>query len=296
LTLVFFGTPAFALPALEVASAYDLAAVVVRRRGTPVATWAVAHGLTLVEAPRLAGETLERLVAIPFRVGVVAAYGARIPTELVRRGLLNVHPSLLPRWRGANPIRAALRHGDEEVGVSVLWLTEELDAGPVVWQQAVSVGPEDDHGSLSDRLARLGAEGLARVLADIEGGRWPSGVPQDPSRATYAGKWGGAEEVVPEGRSALETWRWVRSLTPEPGARMRLGGREVLVRQARFVPRGGPHPELPPDGLGVAGEALWQAFADGFLAYLRLQPPGRRAMSGADFARGYLRGQASGRG
>lgn len=289
LRLVFFGTPSFALPSLTLClERHEVLAVVSRTadpKQSPVVALAVARGVPVLAPSTWDSASLERLLALPFSVGVVAAYGQLLPTPLLKRGLLNVHPSLLPRWRGANPIRRALWCGDEVTGVSLIWLTEQLDAGPIVWQESTPIGPEEDYGSLAQRLAQLGAAGLATVLERLERGETLTGRPQREAEATYASRLRPEEEWIAEDLSAEEAWRRLRALAPEPGGKIELGGRLVLVRRVRFL----PEERLSPGSLRVVGEELWQGRAGGTLAFQLLQPAGRKTMSGAAFARGYLR-------
>lgn len=292
--ILFLGTPDFALPALRrVSACHEVVAVVTRPprpagrglalRASPVALAARALGLEVLEPERLAAVegTLARL---PFDVGVLVAYGALLPPALVARGILNVHPSLLPRWRGPDPIRRAIWHGDPVTGVSVLWLTDRLDAGPVVAQTAVPIEAEDDHGRLSARLAEVGADLLVDVLERLAAGESLPGTPQDEALATYAAKIPPAEEILSSRLPVVEAWRRVRALAPSPGARLPLAGRTVQVLAARPDPGGG----LAPGAWRVVGGRLAVGFADGALELMAVKPAGGRAMAGIEFARGYL--------
>jgi methionyl-tRNA formyltransferase len=295
LRILFLGTPAFALPVLSaVAKRHDVVAVVTRPprpagRGlrpqpSPVAEAARALGLPVLEPERLTAEVTEDLLRLPFEVGVLAAYGALLPPPLLARGILNVHPSLLPRWRGPDPIRRALWHGDTETGVSVLWLTERLDAGPIVAQRAVPIRPEDDAGTLSERLAALGAELLVGVLEQRAAGADLPGTPQDEARATYAGKIAPEEEVLPFDLDVHAAWCRVRALAPRPGAKVWLAGKAVQVLEA--APLAGA--DGPPGAWRVRDGRLLVGFRDGALELRRVKPAGGKAMAGADYARGHL--------
>jgi methionyl-tRNA formyltransferase len=174
---------------------------------------------------------------------VVAAYGVLIPEELLDRVLwLNVHPSLLPRWRGAAPIERALMAGDEETGVSIIELVPELDAGPIAAQRAFPIEPEDDFGSISTRAAKLAAELLEDVLPE------PSLRPQADEGVTYAEKIGPADRELDWDRAPQELLNRIRALSPHIGARGELHGRPVTIWRARvegdeLVPL-----EVQPDG------------------------------------------------
>jgi methionyl-tRNA formyltransferase len=222
-------------------------------------------------APPPAKEVAERLgipVAQPARLDgsvelaadtvVVAAYGLLIPPALLDRGLwLNVHPSLLPRWRGAAPVERALMAGDAETGVTIHRTVEALDAGPVAAQAAFPVGPEDDAGTVYARSAELAAELLREVLAQPE----PEFEPQAENGVTYAEKIGPADRELDLARPAEELVNRVRALSPHIGARAVVEGRPLLVWKARVA-------------------------ADGSLELLEVQPEGKRRMAYAEYVRG----------
>lgn len=185
---------------------------------------------------------------------VVAAYGALIPKELLDRALwLNVHPSLLPRWRGAAPVERAIMAGDTETGVSIIRLVEELDAGPVGAAGDFPIGPDDDAGVVFERAADMGSELLDSVLALQEFG------PQE-GEATYAEKLGPADRELDWSRPPQELHDRIRALSPHIGARGELHGRPVIVWRSRIV--------------------------DGDLEILEVQPEGRRRMTLEEFERG----------
>lgn len=186
---------------------------------------------------------------------VVAAYGVLIPTPLLDRALwLNVHPSLLPRWRGAAPVERAIMAGDPETGVTIHETTPQLDAGPIAAQRAFPIGPEDDAGAVFERAAALAAELLDEVLPE------PSFRPQPTEGATYAEKITAADRELDWSLPAEEVVRKVRALSPHIGARAELHGRPVIV---------------------------WRAsVADGRAEPVEVQPAGRRRMSYEEFLRG----------
>ena len=194
---------------------------------------------------------------------VVAAYGALIPESLLERALwLNVHPSLLPRWRGAAPVERAIMAGDAETGVTIHRTTAELDAGPIAAQRAFPIGPEDDAGVVYERAAALAAELLEEVLAA------PSFRPQPDEGVTYADKLTAADRELDWSRDAEELLRRIRALSPHIGARGALNGRTLTVWRAR---------RARPDSALVAGE----------LELLEVQPDGRRRMTASEYLRGY---------
>jgi methionyl-tRNA formyltransferase len=176
-------------------------------------------------------------------VVVLVAYGALIPEAVLDRALwLNVHPSLLPRWRGAAPIERALMAGDPETGVSIIKLVPELDAGPIAAQRSFPVSEEDDFGTVSARAAALGAELIDEVLPE------PSFTPQSSEGVTYAEKIGPADRELDWSRPAKELLNRVRGLSPHIGARAELHGRPVAIWRARIEDGRLLPVEVQPDG------------------------------------------------
>ena len=206
----------------------------------------------------------ERLTELPTAAPavVVVAFGALVPDELLEERLwLNVHPSLLPRWRGAAPVERALMAGDPETGVTIHRTTAELDAGPIAAQRAFAVGPEDDAGTVYDRAGRLAVELLDEVLPD------PAFTAQPEDGATYAEKITAADRELDWSRPADELVNRVRALSPHIGAWGTVDGRRLVVWRARPA---GPESEL------VAGP----------VELLEVQPEGRRRMTAAEYLRG----------
>jgi methionyl-tRNA formyltransferase len=211
----------------------------------------------------------------------VCAFGALIKEPLLSdHRMLNVHPSLLPRWRGAAPIERAIMAGDERTGVSIMEVTAGLDSGPVCAQQPEPIAEEDTYGTLAGRLARLGGDLLVCALDEA-----PPCTEQDDAGATYAEKIGPEDRQLDSARPAVELERAVRALTPHIGAFVEVGEVRLGVLQARARAAGASPGELSVEsGRPVLG------CAEGALELLLVQPPGRRAMSGEDYVRG-LRGR-----
>jgi methionyl-tRNA formyltransferase len=230
-------------------------------------------------------EAFERLRAAQPDVAVVCAFGQLIREPLLSElELLNVHPSLLPRWRGAAPIERAIMAGDEETGVTIMRVTAGLDSGPITLQERMAIAPDDDFGSLSARLAELGGELIVSAL-DLRAAGELSFTEQDDSRATYAEKIAPSERRLDPGRPAVELERVVRALTPHIGAFLELdGGARLGVREA-FAEDGA----APAGDVRVDDGSLLLGCGRGLLRLAVLQPPGRRPMP----ADAYLRGHAA---
>ncbi len=288
---VYIGTSAFAAAVLErlTASQHRPALAVSRPdrprgRGRklappPVAQAARSLGIDLFQPEDVnAPEALERIVAADPGAACVCAYGALIREPLLSAyPMLNVHPSLLPRWRGAAPIERAIMAGDDQTGVSIMRLVEGLDSGPVCLRQAEPIRADDDYGSLAARLERLGGELLVRALD--EGRAFED---QDESGATYAEKVGPGDRLLDPARAAADLEHLVRALHPHIGARLELPGGELLgVRRARVA-----------GGAVAEGELLFHdgglllGCSAGALELIEVQPAGGRPMPAADYARG----------
>jgi methionyl-tRNA formyltransferase len=246
---------------------------------------AVEQGLEVLQPASLReGQLIERLRAVGADAMVVAAYGLLLPPallEVARHGAINIHASLLPRWRGAAPIQRAVLAGDTETGVSIMQMDAGLDTGPLFAQRRVPIAPDDDFGTLHDRLAALGADALIEVLAALPQAR-ERARPQPQSGGSYAPKIDKAETWLRWERPASELERAVRAFRPAPGANARFAGGAIKVWRSRVV-----------EGRGAAGtvlestHALHVACGDQALALEELQPAGGRRMPAADFLRGH---------
>ncbi|HEU4703462.1 MAG TPA: methionyl-tRNA formyltransferase [Conexibacter sp.] len=291
---VYLGTSEFAAEVLErlAASPHRPALVVTRpdrpagrrRRlsAPPVASAARALGLPVAQPDDVNEEAARaQIAAVDPDVVVVCAFGALVREELLAaHDMLNVHPSLLPRWRGAAPIERAMMAGDAETGVAIMRVTAGLDSGPVCLVEREPIRPDDTFGTLSARLAALGGELLVRALDER-----PAFVEQSDGGVTYAEKITAADRVLDPGRPAAELERVVRALSPHVGARLALpGGTEHLgVWSAQLV----TPVEHQPGWLGSEEGRLLLSTADGALELLSVQPPGKRAMPAADYLRGH---------
>jgi methionyl-tRNA formyltransferase len=228
-------------------------------------------------------ESAAALGAAKPEVVAVCAFGQLIKEPLLSDHLmLNVHPSLIPRWRGAAPIERTLMTGDERTGVTIMRVTEELDAGPVALQEAIAVQADDDYGSLSARLAELAGELLVRALDRLAESSLEFSE-QDEALATYAEKIRPEERHLDPARPAEELERTVRALNPQIGTHLELDGGEWLrVRVAQAVAEGPPAGEI-----AVAGEQLLLGCGEEALRLDQVQPSGGRPMAAAEFLRGH---------
>jgi methionyl-tRNA formyltransferase len=294
LRTVYLGTSEFAAAVLRrLASSPHRPALVVTRpdrargRGRrlaspPVADVARELGIELAQPDSVNDEPgLATIAAAGPEVVCVCAFGALIKEPLLSRyPMLNVHPSLLPRWRGAAPIERAIMTGDELTGISIMRVGEGFDDGPVCARASEPIGPDDTYGSLAARLEVLGADLLVGTLDES-----PPCVPQDEALATYAAKIGPADRELDPSRPALELGRTIRALTPHIGAHVVLpDGQRLGVSAARVLHDGPPAGEL-----SLEGPRPVLGCGEGALELLTVQPPGRRAMSGEDYLRGYRR-------
>jgi methionyl-tRNA formyltransferase len=244
----------------RLAARHDVAALITRpdrpkgrgRRPGPPPAKETAQRLGI---PVLQPERLDASLELPANTIVVVAYGALIPSVLLDRALwLNVHPSLLPRWRGAAPVERAIMAGDEETGVTIHRTIAELDAGPIAAQREFPIGPGDDAGTVYARAAEVAAALLDDVLAG------PRFTPQPDEGATYAEKLTAADRELDWSRPPQELLNRIRALSPHIGARAELDGRRVTVWKARLE--------------------------DGRLVPVEVQPEGRRRMTYDEFRRG----------
>ncbi len=267
-----------------------------RLSSPPVAETARALGLALEQPGSVNDEqTLEHVRQAGPDTVVVCAFGALIKEPLLSAyELLNVHPSLLPRWRGAAPIERAIMAGDSDSGVSILRLTAGLDSGPVCSMRAEPIRADDDYGSLSARLCELGAELLLEALELNAKGRPPEFAEQEESGVTYAEKIAPEDRLLDPTRPAIELERVVRALRPHIGARAELpDGTALGVHLASMIDVASPQAPAPErdggEGLGVhsRGGRLLLDCASGVLELCTVQPPGGRAMAAADYLRGH---------
>ena len=306
--IAFAGTPDFSVPALEglVGEGYELVGVLTqpdrpKGRGrqvaaSPVKTAALAHGIPLSQPQSLKDEaSREELVSWRPDVLVVVAYGLilpRVALDIPRLGCLNIHASLLPRWRGAAPIQRSILAGDTATGVTIMLMDVGLDTGPMLLRKETAIEPGDTGGSLHDRLSALGASAILEALRGLDAGTLKP-VPQPSEGVTYAAKIDKAEAVIDWSRPAVEIERKVRAFNPWPISETRLDGEQLRV----FAVSAAVSKQIDAEAgtiVAVHDDGLWVQCGQGQLALQQLQRPGGRAVSAGDFARG-SRTQLAGR-
>lgn len=303
--VLFWGTPEFATPALRalLGEGFDVVAVVTQPdkpvgrgrstlRESAVKLVAVEEGIPVLQPDRPRGvEFVARLQELNPEISVVVAYGHLLPLEVVTlppRGTLNIHASLLPDFRGAAPIQAAIREGCEWTGVSIMRMVQRLDAGPVILQLGTSVNEDETYGELALRLSEIGAAALIEALALIELGR-ATESPQEESLATYAPKIDRTVTRLDWTRGATQIARAIRAYDPAPGAFTSLDGVEVKLFGARKADAAG----TPGEVLGAGDEGIVIACGEGAVRVSHAQPAGKRRLTAGEWTRG--RGVAVGR-
>lgn len=296
--IVFAGTPAFAERALAAVldAGHDIALVLTQPdrpagRGmhaatSPVKQLALARGLALHQPATLK----EPAAAAPIAAAqpdalVVAAYGLLLPQavlDIAPMGAINIHASLLPRWRGAAPIQRALLAGDVETGVAIMKMEAGLDTGPVMLERRISIAADDDAQSLHDKLAALGASSIVEALALIAAGSalWR---PQATDGASYARKIDKSEAAIDWSRPCAELERKLRAFRPAPGAQSTLRGETVKLLRARCVERSG----APGAVLSSGADGIVVACGEGALEIQELQRAGGKRLAAAAFLRGF---------
>jgi methionyl-tRNA formyltransferase len=296
--VIFMGSPAFAEPTLRAlnSAGYLIPLVLTQPdkpagRGSrltppPVKVLAQQLGIEVFQPASLKTPEVEaRLRSASPDVLVVAAYGKIIPASLLvlpKRGSLNVHASLLPRWRGASPVAAAILAGDSTTGVSIMEVVQQMDAGPVVARDELAIEPSDTTGTLESRLARCGATLLVDVLP-----RWYDGElvpqPQDEARASYCSLIRKEDGHLRRETGAAQAERMVRAYDPWPGAFVQYRGQRLGIWKARVEPLSG---ESDPGTLVAHNREPAIAFPDALLMLEEVQRQGARRMSGRDFLNG----------
>jgi methionyl-tRNA formyltransferase len=301
--LIYAGTPAFAAVALEalLGAGHEIALVLtqpdrpagrgMQMQPSPVKRLADARGLVVHQPATLREPAAQApLAAAGADAMVVAAYGLILPPAVLalpRLGCINIHASLLPRWRGAAPIQRALLAGDAETGITIMQMDAGLDTGPMLLAEPLAIAGDDSAGTLHDRLAALGARLVVTALARLERGELVA-VAQPADGASYAARIDKREAELDFARPALELERQVRAFDPVPGAVCRLGDVRVKVWRARALALPGATRAMPPGAIvALDDRAIVVATGDGLLGLLELQAAGGRRLDAAAFARGH---------
>lgn len=288
--IIFMGTPDFSVPVLNALhQAHEIVAVYCQPprpagrgkadRPTPVHARALELGLTVRHPVSLRSEDAAKDFSdLGADVAVVVAYGLILPQQILdapRLGCLNIHASLLPRWRGAAPIHRAIMSGDSETGICIMQMDAGLDTGPVLLRESTPIKADETTSDLHDRLAAMGSRMIVQVLADLP---LPA-VPQSEQGVTYAAKIDKSEARIDWTRPALEVDRLIRGLSPFPGAWCDAAGERVKLLRSRIA-----------SGQGKPGEVLTGltiACGEGAIEVTLAQREGKRPMSPADFLRGF---------
>ncbi|SDH39163.1 methionyl-tRNA formyltransferase [Leifsonia sp. 98AMF] len=300
--IVFAGTPAVALPSLEaVAARHEVVAVVTREDAplgrkrvltpSPVAEAAERLGLPVIKANRLGDDVTERIAALQPDLGVVVAYGGLVREPLLslpRLGWVNLHFSLLPRWRGAAPVQRAVIAGDTETGAAVFHLVPELDAGDVYAELRRPIGPDETAGELLSALAEEGAALLADTADALAAGT-AAATPQE-GEVTLAPKLTLEDARLDLTEPAERVSARLRGVTPEPGAFVLLDGERFKVHEARTTD--GEEP-VAPGAVELRGKRVLVGTGTAPLELVTVQPAGKRAMPAADWLRGVASASAS---
>lgn len=298
--ILFAGTPDFAATALRALldSEHQLLAVLTQPdrpagRGkkltpSPVKQLAGEHDIPVLQPETLKGDAIRaELAALQPDVMVVVAYGLLIPQAILdipRYGCINIHGSLLPRWRGAAPIQRAIEAGDKETGVGIMQMEAGLDTGPVLLEKRTPISDDDTGGSVHDRLAALGAEALIEALSDLPALQ-EKAVVQATDGITYAHKLGKDDARIDWQRPAIELFNMIRAFNPWPVAWSTLDGASVKVWRAQLLDARGKPGEI----LAATDQGIDVACGEGALRLTEIQLPGKRAMPVADVLRGHAR-------
>ncbi|ASU37282.1 methionyl-tRNA formyltransferase [Herbaspirillum sp. meg3] len=307
--IIYAGTPEFAAIALEAlyAAGHEITLVLtqpdrpagrgMQLHASPVKQCAIAHGTPVAQPislrldgkyPDVAREAHELLRNTPHDIMIVAAYGLILPRSVLdipRLGCLNIHGSLLPRWRGAAPIHRAIEAGDSETGITIMQMEEGLDTGPMLLMEALPITDTDTTGSLHDKLAALGAKMIVDAVQKLEQGELPA-TPQPDEGANYAAKISKEEAALDFTQSAEVLARKIRAFNPFPGASAQFGGVTVKLWQAQVMDE---ETAAAPGSILAANahDGVKVACGDGVLHITELQKPGGKRLPAAEFLKGF---------
>jgi methionyl-tRNA formyltransferase len=294
--ILFFGGTCFSLPIVQcIHKEFEILGVVVskprpRGRGLHtslprVAQWAQSEGLNVYtpDDPN-SDDFIRTLSQMKPDMFVLSAYGYILSSRLLQvaqSGGINIHPSLLPRYRGAAPIQRAIMAGEDKTGITIFYMDEKIDHGDMIDQQEIPIEKDDTFGSLTDKLARLGADMAIAVLRAAESGNCPA-TKQQSVHASYAPKLQKEELVIDWQREAVKIHNQIRALSPRPGARTYFRRKELMITRAELGNR-----KLPPGLLAVEDKKLYVGAGTGSLVLREVKPEGRKVISALDFINGY---------
>jgi methionyl-tRNA formyltransferase len=301
LRLGFAGTPEFAVPALAALSQMHRICAVFTQpdrpagrgqplRGSPIKALAAERGIPLYQpASFKSPEALEILRGLRLDVLAVVAYGLVLPIAALQcpqHGCINIHASILPRWRGAAPIQRALLAGDSTTGVTIMRMEAGLDTGPILASRAIDIGALDNAQTVHDRLARLGADLIVDTLRALRDGSAHE-VPQSTEGVTYATKISKTEALIDWRQDSVQIWRKVRAFNPWPVAETKFDGAQLRIWDAEIRELGmSGSPAAPGSVLAAAPTGIDVACGSGVLRILRLQLAGRKPISAHEFIKG----------
>ncbi|WP_321946777.1 methionyl-tRNA formyltransferase [Paraburkholderia sp. J10-1] len=310
LRVIFAGTPEFAAAALAAIHEAGFAVPLVltqpdrpagrgmKLQASPVKRYAQEHGIAVAQPPSLrrtgkypeeAAAALELLRATPHDVMVVAAYGLLLPQEVLDippRGCINIHGSILPRWRGAAPIHRAIEAGDDETGITLMQMDAGLDTGPMISEVRTPIAPGDTTATLHDRLAQLGAKLIVDGLIALERDGALSSTPQPAEGATYAEKIGKQEAALDWRRPAVALARQIRAFDPFPGGAATLDGAQLKLWAGEPVEHSASASAEPGEILDVSPAGVVVACGEGALRLTQLQKPGGKRLPAREFLAG----------
>ncbi|MDO9217169.1 MAG: methionyl-tRNA formyltransferase [Lacisediminimonas sp.] len=310
--VIFAGTPEFAAVALAALhqAGFDIPLVLtqpdrpagrgMQLHASPVKQYALAHGMPVAQPvalkpdgkhPDVAREAHALLQATPHDVMVVAAYGLILPPSVLsipRFGCLNIHASLLPRWRGAAPIHRAIEAGDAHTGITIMQMEEGLDTGPMLAMRSIPIAADDSTGSLHDKLARLGGEMIVDVLRQFErDGAAPVATPQPEAGMNYAAKIRKDEAAIDFAGDAAALARKIQAFNPAPGASAQVDGVQLKIWKAASLPGAGDSSVQAGAVLAADADGVNVACGSGVLRLLELQKPGGKRLPAQDFLKGF---------
>jgi len=294
--IVFFGSGDFTFPIVKrIKEEFTLAGVVVtkpkpRGRGLKirlpeVARWAEEQGIEVFtpDDPN-DKEFINTLTKLKPDIFVLSSYGHILKNELLevpRLGGINIHPSLLPKYRGAAPIQRALMAGEKKTGITVIFMDEKIDHGDIIFQRELSIKEDEDYGSLSSRLSYLAADIIGDVLRAVEAGDYKR-VKQNPQEKSYAGKIKKEETMIDWHNSTEKIYNLVRALSPQPGARTVFRNKELKIMAVEPTDR-----KLSPGICHIENKSIYVGTGDGSVILKKVKPENRRMISGLDFINGF---------